>query len=50
MDETAVFFCNAFDIIAGSFLDSFRAPVSTNVCENLCTVGQQFHEQHTKAV
>ena len=36
--------------IAGCFLNSLRAPVGTDICEDLCTVGQKFHEQHAKAV
>ena len=50
MDETAVFFCNAFKIISCYSLNSIRAPVCTNICEHLRTVGKKFHEHHSKTV
>ena len=50
MQESACLFCNALQIIAGCFLDSIRAPVCTNICEDLCTAGKKLHKQHAKAV
>ena len=50
MKETAGFFCYALKVISCSFLNSLRAPVCTNVSENLCSVCKKFHEQHSKSV
>src|SRR5699024_8272430 len=50
MDETAVFFCNAFKVISCYSLNSVRAPVCTNICEHLRAVGKEFHEHHSETV
>ena len=50
MQESTVFFSNAFKIISCSFLNSLRAPVCTNISEDLCSVCEKFHEHHSKSV
>ena len=50
VQETAVFFGNAFHIISRHALDGLRAPISTHVGEHLGFVGQQLHEEHAETV
>ena len=48
--ESASFFSYAFKVISCSFLNSLRAPVCTNISEDLSSVCEEFHEHHSKTI
>ena len=50
MDKSACILRYTFQIISGSFLNCFWAPVGTNISKHLRAVGKKFHEQHTHTV
>ena len=50
MKESASFFGNTLKVISCSFLNCLRAPVCTNISEDLSTSCKKFHEQHSKSV
>jgi len=50
MDNPAVVLCPTLQIISGNSLCGFLRPIGTDIGENLRSIGQQTHKQHTESV